>query len=419
MDSNLNEPVSEQRQYKKSPSTVWQLLYMLVKWKWFVLTYFVAAMIVVTVIILLIPRSYKSEASVLPPMRSDLLSMTGASSLLQNIGPLLGRSGIGSSAPTYTYLAILNSRTVMDSVIERFNLVKVYHITSDTLQKAEKRLRSNSSFDLNENNAIDISVYDRSAVRAAEMANYFVHLLNKIFIKVSVEEAHNNKVFIEKRYKKNLEDLRNAEDTLEAFQEHYNVYDMPEQAKAAISAGADLEAQRISAEVELGIMQQQFGPEAPQVRLKTLQIEELQRKLDEMQTGMGKDYNGKGNLLPAFKDVPELGLAYLRLFRNYEIQTKLLEFILPMYEQAKIEEQKDTPAVIVLDRAVVSERPATPKRAFIEIIFAFVIFSFLVYMIHVLERVRHQKDQLNPLEMKLSRFADRSARRFRVKDENL
>lgn len=418
MDSQMKEPEEKPTEYTKSSSTVWQLLYLLMKWKWFILVYFVATMIAVTVVILLIPRSYKAEASVLPPTQSELSNLGGISSMLQNIGPLLGKTGLGSGAQTYTYLAILNSRTVMDSVIKKFDLVKVYKITQDTLYMAEKKLRGNSNFDLDQNNAIDISVYDRSPVRAAEMANYFVTLLNKIFVRVSVEEAKNNAIFMKQRYEKNVADLKEAGDTLQAFQEHYGVYDMPAQAKAAITAGADLEAQKIAAQVELGVFQQQFGSGTPQVRLKELQIEELQKKLDQMRNGGGNNIAGGGGVLPAFKNVPRLGIEYLRLYTNLEIQSKLLGFIAPMYEQAKIEEEKSTPAVIVLDKAIVPERPATPKRVFIELIFAIVVFSFLVYIIHVLERVRHPKDPLNPLEERVRNFADKSARRFRVKEHN-
>lgn len=192
---------------------------------------------------------------------------------------------------------------------------------------------------------------------------------------------------------------------------------MPQQAKAAITAGADLEAQRIGAEVELGVLRQQYGDDAPQVKLKALQINELNKKLNDMQTGSGSDFSRGASILPSFKNVPELGIAYLRLYRDYEIQTKLLEFILPLYEQAKIEEQKDTPAVLILDKAVPPEKASTPKRAFIEIVLAFVVMSILIYLIHVFERVKLQKDELNPLELRLRRYAEKSSRLFRVKEE--
>lgn len=72
------------------------------------------------------------------------------------------------------------------------------------MESAEKMLRSNTNFDIDENDAIKITVLDEDPSRAANMANYFVSLLNEIYIKVSVEEAHNNRLFIQQRYEKNL-----------------------------------------------------------------------------------------------------------------------------------------------------------------------------------------------------------------------
>jgi len=50
--------------------------------------------------------------------------------------------------------------------------------------------------------------------RAADIANYFVEMLNKIYLELSISEAMNNRIFLEDRYNKNLEDLKNAEDNI-------------------------------------------------------------------------------------------------------------------------------------------------------------------------------------------------------------
>ncbi len=389
----------------------------LIRWRRFLFVFMVAIMIVTVVIVLLIPRYYKAEASVLPPQGGGLMGLSaGLSSMLGSISPMLlkgaGLSGVGSSL---TFLAILNSRTVSEDVIERFDLVRVYKIKQDTLYNALKELRKNTNFDVDENNAIVITVYDKSAQRAAEMANYFVTRLNEIYIKMSVEQARDQRVFLEKRYKQNLGDLKAAEDSLRDFQEKYKVYSLPDQMKAAITAGADLQAQAISKEVELGVLQNQFGPQAPQVTLTKLQIEEIEKQLGDMETGRMPDTKGVVSLLPAFNKVPELGVMYVRLFRNVEIQTKLLEFLMPMYEQARIEEQKSIPAVYVLDQAMPPERPSTPKRVFIVVLVFIFVFALLVYFIYLFERVANESVPATMLEGKLKNMARWSVGKFKVK----
>jgi len=44
---------------------------------------------------------------------------------------------------------------------------------------------------------------------------------------------------------------------------------------------------------------------------------------------------GDMKILLPFKDTPELGAEYLRRYRDVEIQYKILQFIAPLYEQAK------------------------------------------------------------------------------------
>jgi tyrosine-protein kinase Etk/Wzc len=63
--------------------------------------------------------------------------------------------------------------------------------------------------------------------------------------------------------------------------------------------------------------------------------------------------------------LPELGLEMARLFREVEIQTRLLAFLLPQYEQAKIQEVRDTPTVQIIDPAVPPQLKYAPKRLFI------------------------------------------------------
>ena len=73
-------------------------------------------------------------------------------------------------------------------------------------------------------------------------------------------------------------------------------------------------------------------------------------------------------------DSPQIAMIYLRLVRDVEIQTKILTFMLPVYEQAKIEEKRETPTITILDKPVISERKTKPKRLTMVIVFTFLGF---------------------------------------------
>jgi uncharacterized protein involved in exopolysaccharide biosynthesis len=67
-------------------------------------------------------------------------------------------------------------------------------------------------------------------------------------------------------------------------------------------------------------------------------------------------------------------MSFLRLQRDAEIQTKILTFMLPLYEQEKIEEKRETPTVLVLDKPYVAERKKKPKRLTMVIVWTFIGF---------------------------------------------
>jgi uncharacterized protein involved in exopolysaccharide biosynthesis len=96
-------------------------------------------------------------------------------------------------------------------------------------------------------------------------------------------------------------------------------------------------------------------------------------------------------VLVPFKQAPELATQYVRLYRDLQIQNKILEFITPLYEQAKVEENRSTPSVVVLDHAGVPERKAKPKISLFTLL-AFVISSmmtlFIVFAAEGIERMR-------------------------------
>ncbi|MCK4339600.1 MAG: hypothetical protein KAW87_06410, partial [Candidatus Cloacimonetes bacterium] len=89
-----------------------------------------------------------------------------------------------------------------------------------------------------------------------------------------------------------------------------------------------------------------------------------------------------------FDKIPDMEKEYLQLKRKAEYYAKLLEYLGPQYEQAKIEEAKDVPTVQVLDKAVRPERKEKPKRIII-VFGAFLISSLMsILMSFIVEKER-------------------------------
>jgi len=336
-------------------------LAVITRWRKFLVRFVGITTVLAVIIALVSPKWYKGTATVFPAEKNDLFSgLEGVSSLVRNISPGRGLSALTGGNETDRYLAILNSETELLKVIDKFNLTQVYDITNYPREKTMKELISNTAFTVGGEGQLVIDVYDQDPQRAADMANYFVKILNDVNGELHVVNARANREFVEQRYNKNLQDLRAAEDSLKAFQIRYGVIALPQQVEASIKAMAEIYGTMAIKEVEVDVLKKSLTPTHPSVLAAQLEVDALQRKIDELNTGSA-DIKGQVNVLVPFKRAPDLGVKYVRLFRDVEIQNKILQFVTPLFEQAKVEEQRATPSVIVLDKALVPERKAKPK----------------------------------------------------------
>ncbi|HKZ40335.1 MAG TPA: Wzz/FepE/Etk N-terminal domain-containing protein, partial [Candidatus Hodarchaeales archaeon] len=325
-------------------------------------TVFVLGVTVLTAgIVSVLPKWYKATASVFPAESADLFGgLGGISSLVSSISPVKKLSSLTGASELDRYIAILKSERALTAVIQKFDLVKVYEISKYTREKSMKELLSNVDIEQSDEGSLLVSVYDKEPQRAADMANFFVEMLNEINSELHVQNARANRNFIEQRYNKNLADIQTAQDAFKKFQLETGVVAVPEQIEASIKVAADLYAHLNIKEIELAILDRTVSTKHPSYNEKLIEVQELRRQLHGMNEGSSAAANDMKILLP-FKQTPALGAEYLRLYRDVEIQYKILQFIAPLYEQAKVEENRSTPSVVVLDHASVPEMKAKPK----------------------------------------------------------
>src|ERR1035437_8039373 len=198
------------------------------KWKKFIIINFLIVTVAALVVSFLLPQWFLATATVLPPQNQSLSSsmLGGASSLLKSL-PLGGKLG-GAGSGTYNHLAILNSRTAMERVVTKFDLITVYEVSDKSLEKTIKQLRENTSFTFTDEDYISIEVYDKNPQRAADIANYFVDILNEMSIALATIEGKNNRIFIEKRLAQRQEELKKSEEALKTYQQKSEIIIMPD-----------------------------------------------------------------------------------------------------------------------------------------------------------------------------------------------
>lgn len=381
---------------KEKSKKIEDLLIVLIKYRRSIFINVLLITIAAVIISLIIPNRYTATSSFISPKKKGGLfgDIAGFSSTIKDLSKSLGGRLGTVSDEAYNYLVILQSRTASEKVIKKFNLREVYEIDKDKpYEDVIKELESNVDFNIEDEGNIVISVNDEVPKRAAEMANYYVDILNEMSVKLGVTESRNNREFIEKRFIQAQTDIANIEDSLESFSKKYNVMALEEQMKAAIEVAAEVKAQLEIAKLEQAILLKNYGSENPVVQESELKVTELNKQLANLKFGEDKNLKSSLNLFVPFEKVPETGIMYVRLMRDYEIQNKLLEFIYPIYEQAKIEENKDMPVVLVIDEAKTPQKKSSPKRMLI-VIGAFLI-SFFFSLGYVLIKESYKTVQLD------------------------
>jgi tyrosine-protein kinase Etk/Wzc len=342
---------------------------------------------------------YKAEANVVPARKPGGGLLEGLSSGISNtikdlgITPLAGKN---KGEGTYSPLALISSREVQEKLVREFGFMKIYN--AGTMEDAVHEFGSHVTSDILEEGNIAIGFEDTDPVRAANVANRLVEELNTVNSKLAIEEAKFNRTYIEQRYSKLLADLDSADRALGEFQKKYGIYELKSQAQAQLGTLATLEQQRFTTEIQLGNAEQLYGSDAAETNVLRSQLDEIKTKLNDLKTGM--DMNAQSYFVP-MNVMPDVALDYLRLTREVEIQSRLKAFMLPSYEQAKLDESRQSLFYLILDKALPPLHKSRPKRSFAllsALLGSFAISSLAVIAVanlqHVRERFRRDKAAL-------------------------
>jgi tyrosine-protein kinase Etk/Wzc len=319
----------------------------------------IAAGAIALVVTFLLPKWYVASAKIMPPQQSQ----SNAVAILGQLGALAGgpaSQALGLKNPSDVYVAILKSRTVADNIIARFDLKRVYD--EEYLAEARKELSRNSSIAAGREGVITIEVEDTDPKRAADMANAFIEELRSLTVNLAVGEAAQRRLFFEGQLKKAKNDLSDAEIVLKKFTQQSGLVNPQGQIGLSVAAAAALRAQIAAKEIQMSSMRTFATENNPDLRRTMEELGGLRSELAKME----KDaHAGKGDVMVPFGRAPEVGLEYLRKYRDVKYFETLFEVLGKHYEIARIDEAKDATLIQILDVAVAPERKSKPHRGLI------------------------------------------------------
>ena len=311
----------------------------------------------------LIAPTFTAVTTFMPPQQSQ----SSAASALASLGSLAGLAGgaAGISSPGERYVALMQSVSVSDRIVDQFKLMDVYEAKFRV--DARKSLATNVRIALGKKDGlITVEVDDKSQQRAADIANRYVDELRRMTGTLAVTEAQQRRAFFERQLQQSRDRLVQAQQALQSS--GFNAGALKAEPKAAAEAYARIKAETTAAEVRLQVLSGSMADNTPEVRQQQTILTALRAQLARAEqatdTSAGPDYVGR--------------------YREFKYQETLFELYARQFELARADESREGALIQVVDAATPPEKKSKPKRAITAV--ATTLIALLALMAFVLLR---------------------------------
>ena len=361
--------------------TFMDVINILNKWKISIIKNVFYISFITAIFSFILPKTFTASAVLMPPGNQQDVSILNAFSDSElPFGGLISKT----EEEAMKLIAILKSRTVMETIIKKYNLIEFYK--AENIEEALESLADHVSLEIEEEGTLSIKAhvstgwlhYDKDELKvrelSAKIANEFVNQLDIVNKRLQTEQAVHQRKFLGERYGENLMDLIKAEEKLKQFKENHNIISIESQTRTAIESAAALKNQILINEVQKGVVSRKLKLTHPEIIGIEDEIRELTVKLHEIEYGKDTSENVRGNLFLVLSEIPQIDADLMRLTREVDIQSTLFIYLTQQYEDAKIQEAKNTPTVQLLDPAVTPIKKSSPKRLLMVFIMALITF---------------------------------------------
>jgi uncharacterized protein involved in exopolysaccharide biosynthesis len=329
-----------------------------------------AAGVVALGISFLIPPTYTAVTRILPPVQQQSTS----AALAAQLGALAGLVGpsAGIKNPTDQYVALLESRSVLDAMIQRFKLKDLYEASylEDARRQLDERTRVSAGI---KDGLISIEVDDHDPKRAADMANAFVEELRNLTKALAITEAAQRRLFFEEQLAQSKDNLTKSEIALQAS--GVSSAALRTVPQSALESLASLKAQITAQEIKLASMRTFMTDANPEFRLAVRELVALRDELSKAE---------QSSPVKALDN----GAEYITKYRDFKYHETLFELMAKQYELARLDEAREGAVIQVVDTAQPPERKSKPKKTQIVVLTSVVVLILTLLLVFVRQALR-------------------------------
>jgi len=371
-------------------------VFIVLKKKFFLLLATIIAVLSYLSIYFLLPPQYDSTATIVSVDEQEFNPISQIASSLSSI-PLssLGMGSLGADERYNLFTTIIFSRTFLEGMIDKFNLMEEYG--KESLEKTIKQVSSSIEVELSPEMAYIITVRGNSPEKAVALNNYLLEKVNGTVIELNVKKAKENRTFLEQRYSEIQYKLAKAEDSLQFFQQNTNILEVENQIKAIVEVYSKFESDLALKEIETTVFEKIYGEKSQQAEHSRIALEAYRNEFNKIKSGKLDN-----SLFLSLRDLPKQAKDYVRLYREVEVYNAMLEFVIPLYEQTRFEEVKSIPVLQIIDYPSLPEKKSFPPRTIFTLIITFIIVfttSQIIFFRDYLNKTENEKLKLIRAEL--------------------
>ena len=288
---------------------------------------------------MLLPNWYRASSTMLPPTEGGesgfgLLAGMIQTSALNNLGLAT------TSTPSDVFGEILKSRRLSEAAIQKYGLQPLYRTKG--MDRTVKEFQRHLGVQVNAAGLLNVTFEDRDAQRAADITNFLVDELDRFNVDTYKTRGKRLRQFLEGRVGEVQRTLVASEERLRGYESKYRVVSSAE--TEAARGVSDILAQKFNLETQRAYVSSYTAP-------GNTELQNIERQLRALNSEIGK--------------LPEVKMEGARRALDVEIQRKLLMLMTAQFEDARMQETRDTPTVTVLDAASKPQIKARPVRSLI------------------------------------------------------
>ena len=288
--------------------------------------------------------------------------------------------------PGTLYIGLMRSRSVQDLVIDRANLLQIYHLVDR--ETARAMLTGISTFSETGDGLLTVSVRDGDANRAALIANAYLDALQGLNEDMGLQQSTRTRAFFETQLTQERGQLAEAEERYRQMQKRTGLVQPEAQISSGINTIQTIRQQIQNLQVQRAAKlrsETEQNPEVMQLDAQIAQLSEQERAQEN--AGSGSPVGAA----PSAQQALSQSLDLQRAQRDVSYYTALVSSLGNEYETARLNEIAARSAFQVVDRAIPPESKAWPPRKpyfAISLAFAFLMAIFAVVIRLLIQRIK-------------------------------